>query len=335
MSDFKRTEEVPVKTLPCTPSDERLCTPSCPDTLYIITPVNNYMSYRRRYELFEKYRKHIESLPGVELYIVEVALGDRPFMATEANNPKHLQLRTQTILWHKENMINQCIEKLPRNWKYVAWVDGDVEFRNPNIAYETISALQTYQVVQMFHSVANLGPNGEILNIHQSFCARYAANNYKLPPNFKKYAVWHPGFAWACTRKAYNDMGRLIDFAILGSGDHHMACALVNQVEQSFPNNIGEAYKKRLVQWAERAKRTINGDIGYVNGTIVHGFHGKFADRRYRERWEILVETGFNPDTDIKPDWQGLYTFDLPKPRLRDLIRQYFLVRNEDTNDAM
>lgn len=329
-------EEVPVKCLPCVPSDERACGtgPTDPDVLYVVTPVNNYLRYRRRYELFEKYVAHMESLPGIVLYVVEVALGERPFAVTDPKNPRHLQLRTNTVLWHKENMINQCVEHLPRNWKYVAWVDGDVEFLRRNIAYETIHALQTYDVVQMFYSVANLGPKGEILNTHKSFCAQYTEHGFTLPPNFKKYAVWHPGFAWACTRKAYNDMGRLLSRAILGAADHHMACALVGAAEQSIPGNISPAYRKMIMQWADRAEKTINRNIGFVDGTILHGFHGKFADRRYTERWKILVDTDYDPETDIKEDWQGLYTFDKSKPRLRDLIRNYFIERNEDTNEA-
>jgi len=328
---------VPATCLPCVPCDERCPTayPPKPDPLYVVTPVNNYLRYRKRYELFEKYVKHMNSLEGVILYVVEVALGDRPFLATQANNPRHLQLRTNTILWHKENMINQCVEKLPRDWKYVAWVDGDIEFLRKDIAFETIHALQTFKVVQMFESVANLGPKGEILTSHTSFCAQWAKHKFKVPPNFKKYSVWHPGFAWACTREAFNDMGRLIDFAILGSGDHHMACALVGQVEQSLPGNISEAYKNKMRQWGARVEKSINRNVGYVEGTILHGFHGRFADRRYTERWSILVDTKFDPDQHIKTDWQGLFSFDNDcDPVLPNLVRQYFMERNEDTSEA-
>jgi hypothetical protein len=38
---------------------------------------------------------------------------------------------------------------------------------------------------------------------------------------------WHPGFAWACTRKAYDKMEGLYDLSILGSGDHNMALSLI------------------------------------------------------------------------------------------------------------
>lgn len=333
------THTVPVASLPCCATDDsKSCDCSCekccaPDVLHVITPINNYYCYKRRYELFQEYVKHMESLPGIRLYIVEVALGDRPFVATDKNNPRHMQLRTNAVIWHKENMINQMAENLPRNWKYMAWVDGDVEFKDREIAYSTIHQLQKYDVVQMFQSVVNLGPKGEVLNTHESFFSQYAKNNFVVPRDFKKYAVWHPGFAWACTRKAYNDMGRLIDFAILGAGDHHMALALVNAVEQSCPTQMHPNYRKKLIQWQDRVERTIQRNCGYVKGTIIHGFHGRFADRKYSERWSILIDTQFDPEVHIKNDWQGLYIFDAPNPRLRDLIRRYFDERNEDTID--
>lgn len=324
-------------SLKCSPADERAHggehSRGIPvgDVLHVIVPINNYVRYKRRYELFHAFLEHMNTLKGIEVYIVEVALSERPFVVTQANNPKHLQLRTNSVMWHKENMINQMVERLPRNWKYVAWVDGDVKFNSSNIAAETIHQLQHHDIVQMFQSVANLGPDGQIISIHDSFCYQYALNGYELVKDYMKYKVWHPGFAWACTRKGWNDMGGLIDFAILGSADHHMALALVGAVNKSMPLSIAESYKRKLVEWENRVERTIQRNIGYVKGSIIHGWHGKFADRKYQQRWEIIFGCKFDPDVHIKRDWQGLYMLDKPHPQLRDKLRQYFLQRNEDT----
>lgn len=303
------------------------------DVLHVVVPINNYVRYNRRYELFEEFCEHMNAVQGVKLYIVEVAYGERPFEVTRADNPRHLQMRTHTVMWHKENMINQMVERLPRDWKYVAWIDGDLKFMNPNIAFETIHQLQHHPVVQLFQSVVNLGPEGQVISQHDGFCYQYQQNGYTVPANLTRYRVWHPGFAWACTRKAWDDMGGLIDFAILGAADHHMALGLVGAIDQSRPNNVGESYKRRLKQWENRVERTIMRNVGFVKGTIVHGWHGSFRDRKYRERWDVLVQCKYDPDIDIKRDWQGLYTFDQVKPRMRDLLMQYFLQRNEDSID--
>lgn len=304
------------------------------DHLHVVVPINNYVRYSRRYQLLEEFCEHMGSLSGIILYIVEVAFGERPFEVTQASNPRHLQLRSDTAMWHKENMINLCVQqKFPRDWKYMAWIDGDIYFHNKNIAFETIHELQHHPVVQMFQSVANLGPEGQIISCHEGFCYQYQQNGFEVPNNLTKYKVWHPGFAWACTRQGWIDMGGLIDFAILGAADHHMALALVGAVHQSAPTQIGASYRRRLEEFQARCERTIKRNVGYVKGTILHGWHGSFKDRKYRERWEILLGEKYDPDCDIKRDWQGLYIFDNSKPRLRDLLKQYFVQRNEDSID--
>ena len=55
------------------------------------------------------------------------------------------------------------------------------------------------------------------------------------------------------------------------------------------------------------------------------------------DRWKILTENQFNPNTDIKRDWQGLFQLedhgDMRSIKLRDDIRKYFRARNEDSID--
>jgi hypothetical protein len=49
---------------------------------------------------------------GSDLYTAEVAFGERHFEVTEAGNPRHLQLRTTSEIWHKENALNLLIQRL-------------------------------------------------------------------------------------------------------------------------------------------------------------------------------------------------------------------------------
>ena len=77
---------------------------------------------------------------GVQLIVVEQAFGRRPFVITERDNPFHVQLRTDQELWHKENMINIGIQHLCQidpDWKYIAWIDGDIRFQRSDIILET------------------------------------------------------------------------------------------------------------------------------------------------------------------------------------------------------
>lgn len=305
------------------------------DTLHVITVISNPVRFKSRYALYNNFKTQI-ACTGAKLWTVEIAFGDRPFEVTEAGNPFHLQLRSFEELWHKENMLNLIIQRLPLDWEYVAWVDADVSFSRPDWVVETVHQLQHYMVVQMFSKAVDLDPNYNIMKSHNGFVWSYVQNNYTAPSGFgyRKYGLWHPGFAWAARKEAIDQLGGLIDFGILGAGDRHMATALIGTVEDSVPPNIGKAYMNELKIWEARAKG-LSKDLGYMEGTLSHFWHGKKKDRRYTERWKILIDNQFDPDTDIKRDWQGLFQLVGNKQRLRDEIRTYFRARNEDSIDVI
>ncbi len=304
------------------------------DTLHVVTVISNPIRFKSRYALYEKFKNQV-ACSGAKLWTVEIAFGDRPFEVTEAGNPYHLQLRSFEELWHKENMLNLMIQRLPLDWEYVAWVDADILFHRPDWVEETVHQLQHYMVIQMFSHAIDLCPNYKCMKQHNGFVWSYFQNNFEAPKGYgyKKYGLWHPGFAWAARREAIDMLGGLIDFGILGAGDRHMATALIGCVEDSVPPNIGKAYLNELKIWEKRAAK-LDKDIGYMEGTISHYWHGKKKDRRYTERWKILIDNEYDPDTDIKRDWQGLWQLAGNKQKLRDQIRSYFRARNEDSIDV-
>jgi hypothetical protein len=260
-----------------------------------------------------------------------MAFGDRPFEITQADNPHHIQVRSYFELWHKENMLNIGISRLPIDWEYVAWVDADVQFTRADWVNETIQQLQHYMFVQMFSHSVDLSPRYEPIKTHTGFVHDW----YHNPDSIKRggYATFsHPGYAWAARREALDYVGGLIDFGILGSGDRHMACAMIGKVEHSFHKDVNEDYKIRCFEWQRRCNEFIKKDIGYVAGTINHFWHGSKADRRYNDRWKILVHYQFKPDRDAYYDTQRLLQLDENLIGLRDAIRKYFRVRFEDSD---
>lgn len=314
-----------------------------PELLNVVAVISNPVRFNSRYRLFKKFEeKMLKS--GVNLYVVETQQGDRPFQVTDSFDRKHIQLRTYDELWIKENMINIGVSRLPKDWEYVAWVDADVEFLRPDWAVETVQQLQTYMAVQMFETAIDLGPTGETLQVHHSFMSQYIKNGCRPPVGPGHYGAyapkknfWHPGYAHAMRREAFDALGGVFDTAILGSGDHHYCTALINCVERSVPGDINEKYLNELLIYQQRAEKHIKRDVGYVPGTILHHWHGKKKDRNYVGRWEILKRNNFDPDDDLKKDWQGLWTLESLTDRqrsLRDDIRAYFRARLEDSIDA-
>lgn len=297
---------------------------------YVIAVISNPARFASRYKLYLDFKERMKKA-GVKLFTVEATLGDRSHKISQSSSD-YLQLSSIDELWHKENMINLGVQRLPPNWKYMAWIDADISFTRDDWALETVQQLQHYQVVQMFQSAVDLGPSQEVYQTHQGFMYCYLSGMHKPLPY---YTNWHPGFAWAISREAFNSVGGLIDKAVLGAGDRHMALSLIGL--PSVESKLHKNYHDMVNLWRERATRTIRKDVGFVPGTILHYFHGKKRDRRYHDRWKILQEHQFDPVHDLKRDWQGLYQLeddgDERSRKLRDDLRGYFRSRNEDSID--
>jgi hypothetical protein len=302
--------------------------------LYVILPYFNYCFYERRKELFIEFVKRIQHQENVRYVVVEAYETDENPQLSREDLPGvflHLQVETKNRIWLKENLINIGVAHLPRSWTAMAWVDADLTFLNPQWVAETLRTLQTTaDVVQLFETCINLGPNGEAMKTDKGF-GYMRCTSGKPYTKTHKYGFWHPGFAWACNRVAYEQMGGLIDWGILGSGDHHMALALIGLADISHPGNIHPNYAKRLKAFE---KRVAGLRLGYVSGVIHHHWHGRLADRRYRERWDILTQNKYDPETDIYKTSGAVIQLTLTGLRLQPEIHEYFIGRQEDRKDA-
>jgi glycosyltransferase involved in cell wall biosynthesis len=293
------------------------------DILYVILPYFNFCAFKRRRELFVQFVNDFRHEKNIRIVVAE-CIGPCPLPKLPVWS--HLKFRTEDHFWIKENLINMAIRPLG-SWKYVAWIDADIQFLNQNWVQETIDELQTADIVQMFQTAVNLGPNGEAIKTDKSF--GYMAKGSGTPWSpADKYGFWHPGYAWACTRQAWLKMDSLIDWAILGSGDRHMAMALIGRATDSCPGNVHENYKKLL---SEYQKNVSTLRLSWVDGTILHFWHGSFENRKYRERWDILVNNSYDPFADVGMDAKGQLHLTKVGKRLEPFLYKYFLGRSEDS----
>lgn len=311
------------------------------DPLYVCCVIFNPTRFRSRWTRYADFVRMCEAQgDNVILYTVEIAFGDRDFVVTDPDNPRHLQLRTKSEVWLKENGLNLLMGRLPITAKYIAWIDADIAFVRSDWANETLHQLQHYDFVQMWSDAHDLGPDNQIIQHHRSFAYCYThgiggppgTNGYYCEET-KKGPHWHPGFAWAARRSALDAVGGLMDFCILGSADHHMAHALIGQVHLTLVKGLSGRYKALLLRWGHRAK-ALRFNIGYVAGSLLHYWHGPKVARRYKDRWQILVECGFDPDLDLKRDMFGLWQLSDRSHKLRDRLRAYSRARNEDSVDS-
>jgi len=296
------------------------------DKLHVIAVISNPCNYKIRYKLAHQFFQRMEQEKDVILYIVELVYGDQEFAVTTTGNKRHLQLRGETPLWHKENMINLGVKYLlPSNWKAFAWVDADVEFDNPYWSTYALRVLNNGKdFVQLFTNVFDMDIDEQILNIFTGFGYQYSKNFKKG----KELNYWHPGFAWACNRKAYEQIGGILDEGILGSGDNIMCHSFIKQAPQRLKKGMTNEY----IDFVKDKQDKFEGlQIGYIPGTIRHFYHGKKENRNYYGREDILIRHKYDPNTFITRDAKGLIipTETCPKEFLKDIM-DYFEERNED-----
>lgn len=332
------------------------------EKLYVISPVFNSPRFRTIWKLYNEFELMVIN-SGAHLVTIECIFGERAEAIVEQSSENHtvIHVRAHSELWIKENLINIAISRLPESAKYIAWVDSDVKFTRNDWVGETIQQLQRYDVVQMFRVAIDLDADGMPYQFNRGFVYDYLENiPVKLQftkkiqiPNVKqqvakinnaycedceetstiKINYFHPGFAWAYRRKALDDLGGLFDIGILGSGDAHMVASFVGHFEDTINPKIGEEYRRLGLLWQEKALKYINRNIGYVDGTITHAFHGAKKNRKYNNRQNILVSNDYTFSTDVKRNVQGVYQLENNKPKLRDDIRKYFLERDADNID--
>jgi hypothetical protein len=297
------------------------------ENLHVIAVISNICLFKKRYQLIREFMRRMEFENNVILYVVELAYGNQPFAITKSNNPRHLQLRTKEAIWHKENMINLGVRKLlPPNWKAFAWIDSDVDFDSNCWALDTLKILNgAKDIVQIFSHAVDMDQNEETMNVYNSFSFQFC---HGLPYSNKFPNYWHPGYAWACTRKAYEQMGCLFELGILGASDHIMSFCLTNKGVQSVNEKYSEDFKNKILEFQNRVKRL---RLGYVPVTSRHFFHGSKANRKYIERNEILLRYNYSPSIHITYDSNGIM---IPSPNFPkeflDEIMNYFKQRNED-----
>jgi hypothetical protein len=154
-------------------------------------------------------------------------------------------------------------------------------------------------------------------------------NNYTKS---KSYKNGHTGYAFAATRDALDNIGGLIDYAILGSADAHMCLAFIGEISKSLNKGLHSNYKMLSLIFQDRCDKYIKKNIGYVNGTILHYWHGEKTNRQYSSRWEILINNKYDPLRDIKKDCNGVWKLEDEKIKMRDDIIKYFRTRLDDAN---
>ena len=314
------------------------------EKLNVIIVISNPCLYARRYILIKEFIKRIEEEEeNVNLFVVEMVYAInyleyainyldnnnkttyQKFLITDKNNKNHLQLKTDVPIWHKENMVNLAVKYLlPKDYKAFAWIDSDIEFENVSWALDTLKVLNGCKdIVQLFSHCIDMDKNKTNLNIFNSF--GYSFQKQKKYTS-KGIDYWHPGYAWAITRRSYEKIGGLYDKGILGSGDNIIALSLISKANYICNINYSDDYNNSMLDYQ---KKTSKLRLGYIPGVIRHHYHGSKINRNYTERWKILMKHKYSPITDVNYDKNDILVSNISKEFQKDILN-YFKERKED-----
>jgi hypothetical protein len=282
---------------------------------------------------------------GLSLLIVELAFGDEPFQVPDAAADRIVRLRTTTVLWHKERLINLGLRHLPAHCRFVAWLDADILFENEQWVAATREQLDHVVVVQPFEVACWLPegataapdhlPAGHLSDLEGRQIAGFAAALDQSDDRRRALAVndqyWHTGFAWAA-RRDFLDRHGLYDRAILGGGDLIAAHAFAADTDflrgrHLYLRSIMPAERAAIGVWGERVAVDTGGRVGWTPGRVCHLYHGPLAGRRYVERQQILRDADFDPGTDLADDATGCWRWNSAKPALHTQVFDYFVSR--------
>ena len=302
------------------------------EKLYVILPFYNFAKAKRRTQLFLDFLDLYKNLTMIRIIIAEATIEDEFQLPNNLrdNVYMHLKYKLEAPFWCKENLINVAVSKLyfsDPNWKYVAWIDADITFLNQNWAQDTIKKLKSFHYVQLFKRIFDIDKSNKFTRTWNSFAYEFTLNREKYKKSKEQFKALE-GFAWSCTRWAFEKIQGLLDVNIVGGGDKFMKNAFLNQLENWILNfNMSENYFN-LLRRKQRIVQQSNLKIGFIEGNATHNWHGYRGNRKYLKRYEILHN--FDPQLDLIRNCDGILNLNERGKRMKNEIMQYFIGRKED-----
>jgi len=272
----------------------------------------------------------------VPLVAVELGFGGR-FELGPQDAEILIQLSDGDVMWQKERLLNLGIGRLPRECDFVAWLDCDILFGQPDWPARAVRALARAPICQLYRTVHHLRRGVAAANAeaavasHESIgyaaAAGLSAPVMSLAP--ARPHIYKRGHAW-CARRDFLERYALYDRNILGGGDRLLAHGILGQAEEVIANDrMTPAHAEDYRRWISAVRRAAT-TITYIEGDIYHLWHGDLHQRGYWTRLSILSEFQYDPAVDIRLSPEGCWKWSSPKAEMHRRIREYFYTRHED-----
>lgn len=259
------------------------------------------------------------------LYGVELSLTGR-FITEKYPNWIKIRVSAENICFQKEACINLLEKMIPQEYNKIAWIDCDIFFKNSRWYEDACEKLSAYKVIQLFSReifTNKIGNEGKILP------SLISVGGPNSETEAKKY-LGTPGAALAARRDLWRKGGGLFPFSFMGGGDSVFMYTLYNN---NLDKNVNRAcgYQKKFkpyLQWSEQVRRYVNQSCSWIQGDIVHSWHGDKDNRQYTSRHDI--SDSINWQKSLSLDARGIIELKNLSNATYSEIYMYFKNRNED-----
>jgi hypothetical protein len=326
---------------------------------WAITAYFNLTNGQRRRRNYNCFRQQL----SVPLLTVEWSPdGDFHLQAGDAD--VLVQVGGGDLMWQKERLLTLAAAALPEHVKYIAWIDCDVLFEDPDWAFKAKELLARKSVIQLFSEAAFADAHASLRMLEApvprtdlspfrgvaartSFLAAFAqvkegvvgldlGRRFKREIGGSANIMQRPshGLAWAAQASFLRDLG-LYDRCIIGAGDVFFAYAITGLTRHLLESQQqgGWAFygdNPSYGEWSLRAAEMCAGQIGCLDGRVAHLFHGDMGQRQYTTRVAGLVPFALDLDRDITAPDDGPWSWKRDRNALNAYFLRYLHDRNED-----
>lgn len=310
-----------------------------PKDFFAITSYFNYFHNRERLDNYYAFRKNVT----IPLITIEWAPDGR-FELSENDADCLIQIEEGDYMWQKERLLNIALEYLPSSCDYVAWLDCDIIFADPNWADKARVLFIDHDFIQLFEKIKYV-PKTKILptTLPELNTIKYSLEKYsiskaiKLGANFFKdlnnsedkfdfQPSGNPGLAFASKVAVINNH-KFYDKNILGGGDLVLSATIHNKLDELFIHRtLSSSHKSDITNWATKLIKN-NYRSCYLPGEVFHLWHGELEKRMYEKRYHILNNHNYNPKDHITLNSNKTWSWKSPPIHLRENIYQYMQIR--------
>jgi hypothetical protein len=301
------------------------------DGLWGITSYFDPTGRKRRLSNYREFHRGLQ----VPLVTVELSF-DGSFDLTAEDAEILIQVQGGSILWQKERLLNLALQALPSSCDTVAWLDCDLLFLRSDWPSAVRRQLDHFALVQLFERLYYVPANyrgdfQDLARLQSPYrsVVYYLSHGLLCTENFvtpgtSQRIRYNPGMAWAAKRTTLQSEG-FYDALVLGGGDKAIfsaACGRFVEFTNSF--QPGLSAKAHYLAWAERFHDATRGQLGYLEGDLLHLWHGELAHRGYSNRYASFAPFGFDPCSDIALNKDGVWHWSSNKPEMHDFVREHF-----------